>query len=424
MHRFFIFLNFFSSFVLKAQLEIITEDSSWLKNNYFNIKATYKNKKGMVQTFGYGYDDLKWKKIKWETFSCHFNGKNTVFFDRAKALEHGAKLMVVGHYKGKTDTIYLKLPRPVRLSFGDAFQRILVNEYTAPEGTLSFDDGSVQSIENSQSIQMMLDIPKTEGINVVFGTIKIGADAYCYPQTMKVCLKGLPEICGVLRFAPAYNYALNIDGVGVSGSASGLGEYGTDGCMSCQDRGIDGLQGGTGETGGTGGDGKNMEIWLKMRPDSIVLVKIKGGTYQDALYYLDFFKGGVIKVNNGGGKGGVGGKGGRGGAGLDEVNGAGPGNGGTGGTGGQGGIGGTGGNCIVYTDSVCLKFIDQIKLNNFGGDGGDAGEAGKGGRGGRKENAGIVGTIVTGRGGPEGTTGRKGYSGLSGDGMVVKIIKY
>ncbi len=408
-----------------AQLRIHALDSGWLTRNMVELGAVFTDKKGNIKQFGSGKNDIPFKKINWELINCKIMGNSSFYFNRSDVLKNGGEIKIIAKYKNKyKDTLVLKLPKPVKIEFGDTIQYFAVGDFNAIKGLIYFADGKVYEIHKYPAFQGMLNVEVPPEIITYSGLIKVTVDVFVRKQKLKVCIDGLPEICANATVQPVYIYILSLNDDAPNGRDGYNGSDGLDGCENCNDRGVDGVNGGDGSWGENGYNANSMELWLKSRYDSIVMVKIKNKKYGEAIYYLDLYHGGKIYVNLHGGNGGAGGKGGKGGVGLDEVNGKGPGTGGNGGNGGDGGNGGNGGTLMVYVDTATYGLYPEIKLFNSGGNGGAGGEGGKSGRGGRKEKAGIIGTLITGRRGDEGRAGSAGNAGYGGGDMVVKVISF
>lgn len=410
-----------------AQLKLTLKDSAFVRHDWFELEGIFTDQKGVTKTLGSGTKQIDWKKVKWQLQNCENYGGSSFYFRRAEVIRKGGSMTVTGTYKKSSCTITVQIPGILALHFPDSFQKIPVYSMQALQGEIWYSDGKKESVWHSEKAQLMLNIPKLEGVQTSFGKIELPADRIIAPFAMKVCLTDLPWICDTVKIRPDYAISFSYLAYGPEGYTGAAGRTGADGC-DCADHGVDGLQGEKGNPGGEGGNAPDAEVWLKLREDGMAIVKIKpafnGPDFGEGIWYLDMAHGAQLNVYLSGGKGGTGGRGGKGGAGYDEASGKGPGYGGNGGEGGDGGRGGNGGNLKVYADSACWKFVSRIHLINNGGDGGVAGEGGKGGRGGRKENAGIAATIYTGRGGDDGSSGSIGSRGLPGGEIEFKLVEY
>ncbi|MCC7298391.1 MAG: hypothetical protein IT244_08670, partial [Bacteroidia bacterium] len=277
---------------LTAQFRMKLTDSGFVKNNYFVVKAAFKDASGNIKLFGGVKGKISYKKVVWKTINCDPPKDNYFFFNRESVLSAGGSITVIGTYKKKySDTLTITLPKPIRIVLPDTFTRIKVNEFESIKGTVEYSDGRIVRIEHDETLFSLFELKLPEDVIELFGKIKVPSDKYLRGLEIGVTLKSNPDIKGVYKIMPDYAYSLQFSASGSTGADGYKGSSGADGCADCSDRGEDGLPGEMGGTGGDGGNGPVLEVWLRKRNDSVTLVKVNGDVHHNVLNYVDLAHG-------------------------------------------------------------------------------------------------------------------------------------
>lgn len=188
----------------------------------------------------------------------------------------------------------------------------------------------------------------------------------------------------------------------------------------------DGNDGEDGGLGGDGGAGANVNIYARLKFDTILKVNlidilIESSHRRDEMFLVNP-EGGTFNVYANGGQGGSGGDGGDGGSGKDaraatsSKKGRRAGDGGDGGMGGNGGAGGDGGEIYLFLSPEVAEYQSLFRLVNNGGPGGLPGDGGRAGSGGSADGNYPAGN--------NGSVGQKGaFQGEPGNGGPSPVIK-
>ncbi|MDR3418611.1 MAG: hypothetical protein P4L83_20765 [Nevskia sp.] len=198
---------------------------------------------------------------------------------------------------------------------------------------------------------------------------------------LKVHVVGHPEVTADLDIPVRYNVAFtaNFSGrEGIDGLDGTDGFPGMSGMPGSLDEsnptpGGDGFNGGDGGDGFNGGDGeagKQVHIWLRLKPGPQPLLQARVAGGGDEQLFLIDPNGGTLAVSANGGPGGRGGHGGKGGPGGAGGSGSPQGSRGANGHDGADGFpgqDGAAGTILVSVDPEAMQYLDRLRLVNKDG---------------------------------------------------------